>query len=125
MFDYILTIKKKEKQMITSSIFVVLVISAIISIILLAIGFMSDQTDITYVGILFGLIVYAIGIVISIDVFTGNIQICETRRLNELLDKKQIKCFDVDGELTCGEFTVDTDKYRYVSDGNKLTVYAK
>lgn len=111
--------------MITSSIFVALVISAIVSIILLAIGYIFDQDDITYVGILFGLVVYSIGIVISIDIFTDRIQIWDTQKLNELLDKKQIKCFDVDGELKCGEFTVDTDRYRYVSDGNKLTVYAK
>ena len=111
--------------MITSSIFVVLVVSAIASIILLAIGYILDQTDVTYIGILFGLVTYSIGIVISLDVFTGEIQIWDTRKLNELLDKKHVKCFDVNGELKCGEFTVDTDKYRYVSDGNKLTVYAK
>lgn len=111
--------------MITSSIFVALVVSAIASIILLAIGYILDQTDITYVGILFGLVVYSIGIVISLDVFTGEVQIWDTDKLNELLDKKHVKCFDVDGKLKCGEFTIDTDKYRYVSDGNKLTVYAK
>lgn len=111
--------------MITSSIFIALVVSAIVSIILLCIGYILDQDDITYVGILFGLVVYSIGIVISIDVFTGEIQIWDTDKLNELLDKKHVKCFDVNGALKCGEFTVDTDKYRYVSDGNKLTVYAK
>lgn len=111
--------------MITSSIFVVLVVSAIVSIVLLSIGYIMDQDDIIYVGILFGLVVYSIGIVISINVFTDRIQIWDTHKLNELLDKKHVKCFDVDGELKCGEFTVDTDRYRYVSDGNKLTVYAK
>lgn len=106
--------------MIPTGLFVVLFIACIIFILL---ALTASNNDIVF-GCAFGLcaailVTVMLGCVAVID---GKIQVWETDKLHSSMSTK---CFQVGHEQKCGVFDITTDKYRYVSDGNKLTVYAK
>lgn len=106
--------------MISSGFFVSVLIICFIGIILSMFAHKSDVICGCVIGIIAAnMLDVVIGCIAVID---GKIQVWETDTLRASMTTK---CFQVGHEQKCGVFDISTDEYRYVSDGNKLTVYAK
>lgn len=106
--------------MISPVFFVALLVVCFAFIILLLFANKNDVLFICLLGV--GAAILLTVMCTCVTVIDGKIQIWETDKLHASMSTK---CFDVEHEQKCGVFDISTDKYRYVSDGNKLTVYAK
>lgn len=105
--------------MISTAFFVALLITCCICILLA----MFANNNIVF-SCLCGVVAAIIVVVmlVCIAIIDGGIQVWKT---SELKSSLSTKCFYVGQEQKCGVFDIEIDEYRYVSDGNKLTVYAK
>lgn len=106
--------------MISPVFFVALLVVCFAFIILLLFANKNDVLFICLLGILAAILLTVMCTCAA--VIDGRLQVWETDKLHAFMSTK---CFHVGHEQKCGVFDITTDGYRYVSDGNKLTVYAK
>lgn len=117
--------------MISSSFALFLVIALLAGIALLGIGICNELDGVTFAGIVCLAIEAACIIAVSLLMFSGDMQLWKTDKLNEHIaeltqtKEKTPNCYTINNNKLCGEFIYEDATHRYEYKNNTLFINLK